>query len=279
MMTKPCICNLLGVEVGEKFSIDGFPVCTFSIKEDGTFKTKPSNVAGSAAALLTTLDHPDRVLIKPMSNLDHISWARIDEIGRAGNARKYFALGATKNDYMKNGFVAEYRIIGFDHDDITSGGKAPVSWEMVRVYKDDRAMQDNGDSAPFDNSDTFRFLNGGFRGLMSDELSSVIKPVYKLCANHSGNIRNVTCHVWLLSEQEQFGRKIYSYGGEGHWYEFYKQENVDYFKTDESGTRRWHWGRSPTCTDANSFCGVYTNGNATGDASRSSSGLAPAFCT
>lgn len=278
-MAKPCICNILGVEVGEKFSIDGFLDCTFSIKEDGTFKTKPSNVAGSAAALLTTLDHPDRVLIKPMSSLDHISWARIDEIGRAGNARKYFALGATKKDYMKNGFVAEYRIIGFDHDDLTSGGKAPVSWEMVRVYKDDRAMQDNGDSVPFDNSDMFGFLNGEFRSLMSDELSSVIKSVYKPCADRSGNIRNVTCHVWLLSEQEQFGRKIYSYGGEGHWYEFYKQENVDYFKTDESGTRRWHWERSPCYYPAYAFCYVGTSGSADYYSSLFSFGLAPAFCT
>ena len=64
----------------------------------------------------------------PMTNLDHISWRRVDEIAEAGKAREYFALGATKKDYMKNGFVATYQIIGFDHDDLADdSGKAPIS--------------------------------------------------------------------------------------------------------------------------------------------------------
>ena len=41
----------------------------------------------------------------PLHNLDNLSWAMIDEIGRAGKAKTFFALGATKKDYMKNGFV------------------------------------------------------------------------------------------------------------------------------------------------------------------------------
>ena len=32
--------------------------------------------------------------------------------------------------------------------------------------------------------------------------------------------------LFVLSEQEVFGRKIYSCGGEGKWYEWYKRENT-----------------------------------------------------
>ena len=37
---------------------------------------------------------------------------------------------------MKNGFVAEYQIMDFDHDDLADGsGKAPISWDMIALYK------------------------------------------------------------------------------------------------------------------------------------------------
>ena len=42
----------------------------------------------------------------PLTNLDSLSWSKIDEIGRAGKARTFFALGAPKKAHMKNGFVA-----------------------------------------------------------------------------------------------------------------------------------------------------------------------------
>lgn len=278
-MSKPCICNLLGVEVGESFSIDGFSNCTFAIKNDGTFRTTPNNVSGSAAALLMSLDHPDRILIKPMVDLEHIFWQRIDEIGKAGKARKYFALGAFKKDYMKNGFVAVYRIIGFNHDELVAGGAAPITWEMVTVYKDSRPMQADGSSVVYGESDMFKFLENDFSSLVSDELAAVVKPVYKLCADRTGKLHKVACRFWLKSEQELYGRKIYSHGGEGRWYEFYKQEDVDYFKTDEEGNKRWNYLRSAYYLNSNGFCSVNTDGSANSNYAWAAGALSPGFNT
>ena len=50
-MLNPRICSLLNVNVGDVFTIDNFPGCTFTIKDNGTFKTSPPNVKGSSAAL------------------------------------------------------------------------------------------------------------------------------------------------------------------------------------------------------------------------------------
>ena len=94
----------------------------------------------------------------PMTNLDHISWRRVDEIAKAGKAREYFALGATKKDYMKNGFVATYQIIGFDHDDLADdNGKAPISWDMVNLYKDEATMREDDNSVWWNDTDIRSF--------------------------------------------------------------------------------------------------------------------------
>jgi hypothetical protein len=65
--------------------------------------------------------------------------------------------------------------------------------------------------------------------------------------------------------------------GEGHWYEYYKQEDVPYYKEDDDGNRRCNLLRSPYYFDSCTFCRVYTNGNASASGARRSDGLAPAF--
>ena len=64
-MDKPRICEILGIEPGESFYIQGFDSVLFWIMDDGTFTTQPNNAPGSASALLRTLDHPDRIIRKP----------------------------------------------------------------------------------------------------------------------------------------------------------------------------------------------------------------------
>lgn len=64
-MDKPRICEVLGVEPGESFYIQGFDGVLFWIMDDGTFATQPNNAPGSASALLRALDHLDRIIRKP----------------------------------------------------------------------------------------------------------------------------------------------------------------------------------------------------------------------
>ena len=64
-MDKPRICEILRVEPGESFYIQGFDGVLFWIMDDGTFTTQPNNAPGSASALLRTLDHPEYIIRKP----------------------------------------------------------------------------------------------------------------------------------------------------------------------------------------------------------------------
>lgn len=216
----------------------------------------------------------------PLTNLDNISWSRIDEIGRAGKARTFFALGATKKDYMKNGFVAEYQIMDFDHDDLADGsGKAPISWDMIALYKDEIYMKRNSESSCWDECDGRTFLNGEFYDNMSDELRAIVKPVWKLTANKNGEIVKSKDYVWLKSEKELFGRAIYSNDGEGHWYALFMQEDFPWFKLNGDNERDWQWLRSVRAGSSNYFCLVVTGGSANGNSSGFSYGVAPAFCS
>ena len=63
---KPYICQRLGVEVGEHFKIKHYSdKIEFWILENGTYQTDPPNKANSSVALLTSLEHPDRIIRKP----------------------------------------------------------------------------------------------------------------------------------------------------------------------------------------------------------------------
>lgn len=64
---KPQIAEILGVEVGERFSLMGFQphYVEFWIKSDGTFETNPPRVPNSSVALLRAVEQPCFVIRKP----------------------------------------------------------------------------------------------------------------------------------------------------------------------------------------------------------------------
>lgn len=220
---------------------------------------------------------------KLLTDLNHLTWSQISAIGRGGRAHQQIALGAVKTDHMKDGYNAKYRVIGFDHDDLADGsGKAPFTWEMVRVYKDNRPINEEcTNKGGWDTSDVRKWLNSEFLGLCSDELQSVIRPVIKLSSagDCSREIIKSVDRIFILSEKEVFGRAIYSFPGEGRWYEYYKQEDISYVASDLEGNKKWKWERSSFSDAANTFCVVYANGTAYSEFASRPHGLAMALCT
>ena len=107
----------------------------------------------------------------------------------------------------------------------------------------------------------------------------MVEPVIKLTANTydgANELLETECKFWIKSEKETFGRNIYSAPGEGHWYEYYRQEDVPWGKK-RNGSAEYTMLRSPRYNGSNGFCLVYTNGTASYDAARYSIGVAPAF--
>ena len=76
-MSRPKICEILGVEVGEEFCIRGFDETVFQILDDGTFATQPVNVPGSSTALLQAIEHSERVVHLPRWSADEVAVARV----------------------------------------------------------------------------------------------------------------------------------------------------------------------------------------------------------
>ena len=184
----------------------------------------------------------------PKMKLDDCSWAEIDMYGKSGMADKVFALGDTKTVQLKDGTTIHVRIIGFNHDKNKNNIVLPISFETVETLNDDFQM-----NPEYTNK-------GGCLGGDSQKIGMTSDPLF------------------ILSEQEIFGRKIYSIGGEGKWYDWYRQENTEYGKCKQNGERDWRWERSPYSDTATYFCLVYSSGGADYDRASISYGVSFGFC-
>lgn len=233
---------------------------------------------------------PQEVFVPPLmqmpnaellTDLNHLTWPELFAIGQKGQARQQIALGATKIDHMKSGYGAEYRIIGFDHDDLADGsGKAPFTWQMTRVFKECRPMNDDcTNEGSWEACALRKWLNSDFLKLCSDELQSVIRPVLKLTSagNRSKEIIKSVDRIFILSEKEVYGRVFYSVPGEGSWYEYYRLEDVPYFALADDSSAVWWWLRSPSSSNNIGFRIVYSDGISNADSADYSAGVRPGF--
>lgn len=215
--------------------------------------------------------------------LQDTSWEEISKIAQLGLAPFYFMLGETKTITLKNGSTIELRIIGFDHDEGVDGRKLPISFETVQTLNEDFCMNDDWTNVGgWAESKLRRVLNTDIYALLPDDLTAVIKTCVKMTSKggkgQDGTMAQTSDPLFILSEQEIFGRKIYSIGGEGHWYEWYRRENTPYDKKKQSGEPDWRWERSPYGSNTGYFCRVNSNGNAYHNAARYTYGVSFGFC-
>lgn len=213
--------------------------------------------------------------------LDSFPWRSLKGCGQMAPAM--FKVGDYKNEVLKDGSRVQFRIIGFNHDKTRSGIVLPYTWEAVDCLPNRYPWnQTDTNEGSWGGTWLRRQMNdpdGRIYQLMPDELIELAVPVIKLTADtYTGqnNLIETEDKFWIKSEKETFGRNIYSAPGEGHWYEYYRQEDVPWGKK-RNGADEYTLLRSPYYYNAYNFCFVYTNGTAATDYSRNSYGLAPAF--
>lgn len=217
----------------------------------------------------------------PKLKLDDCSWAEIDLYGKQGMADKVFALGDTKAVQMKDGTTIHVRIIGFNHDKNKNNIVLPISFETVETLNADYVMNDEWtNKGGWQNSKLRKVLNSDIFNLLPNEVIAFIKPCLKETCLGGGSqkIGMTSDPLFILSEQEIFGRKIYSIGGEGKWYDWYRQENTEYGKCKQNGERDWRWERSPLSGDTFDFCSVNSTGIAADNGASYSRGVSFGFC-
>ena len=218
----------------------------------------------------------------PKMKLDGCSWYEIAMYAQSGMADKLFATGDTKAVTLTNGSVIHVRIIGSNHDENDIGQFNPLTFESVETLNEDFCMNEKmTNEGGWEKSLLRSRLNGHFfNSLLPDDLKAVIKPTAKLTSTGGRNPKmgKTIDKLFVLSEQEIFGRKIYSLGGEGRWYDWYKRENTEYGKCKQSGERDWRWERSPYSGYATFFCYVNSSGGAGYGSAGGSLGVSFGFC-
>lgn len=211
-------------------------------------------------------------------NLNDTDWADIDICGRLGMAQQFFKVGDSKTVNI-GGTNYEVQIIGFNHDDKVSGGKAAYSFQLVDCLNQTQQMNTSNTNTGGWNGSAMRGRMSTYKSQLPAALRNVIKTVKKKSGTGGGSssgTQQTNDDLFLLSEIEIFGTTTYSVAGEGTQYEWYKAGNSRIKKVN--GSAYYWWERSPYSGNTGYFCYVNSSGNATGYDANASRGVSFGFC-
>ena len=211
-------------------------------------------------------------------NLNDTDWADIDICGRLGMAQQFFKVGDSKTVNI-GGTNYEVQIIGFNHDDKVSGGKAAYSFQLVDCLNQTQQMNTSNTNTGGWNGSAMRGRMSTYKSQLPAALRNVIKTVKKKSGTGGGSsseTQQTNDDLFLLSEIEIFGTTTYSVAGEGTQYEWYKAGNSRIKKVN--GSAYYWWERSPYSGDSNYFCRVDSSGSASGNNAYNSGGVSFGFC-
>ena len=211
-------------------------------------------------------------------NLNDTDWADIDICGRLGMAQQFFKVGDSKTVNI-GGTNYEVQIIGFNHDDKVSGGKAAYSFQLVDCLNQTQQMNTSNTNTGGWNGSAMRGRMSTYKSQLPAALRNVIKTVKKKSGTGGGSssgTQQTNDDLFLLSEIEIFGTTTYSVAGEGTQYEWYKAGNSRIKKVNGSAYN-W-WERSPYSGYAYSFCFVDSSGGADFSGASGSFGVSFGFC-
>lgn len=211
-------------------------------------------------------------------NLNDTDWADIDICGRLGMAQQFFKVGDSKTVNI-GGTNYEVQIIGFNHDDKVSGGKAAYSFQLVDCLNQTQQMNTSNTNTGGWNGSAMRGRMSTYKSQLPATLRNVIKTVKKKSGTGGGSssgTQQTNDDLFLLSEIEIFGTTTYSVAGEGTQYEWYKAGNSRIKKVN--GSASYWWERSPYSGNTNYFCGVTGSGSADYGSAGNGGGVSFGFC-
>lgn len=152
----------------------------------------------------------------PKRKLESCSWVEISMYSSCGMADEIFELGDTKKFRLADGSYLTARIIDFNHDYGEDGSLVHITFETVETLDGDTLMNEEfTNEGGWDASSLRAKLNGNFfKNQLPTDLKAVIKPVIKITAKSGKDATMVPSadKLFVQSEQEIFGRKIYSFG-------------------------------------------------------------------
>lgn len=215
------------------------------------------------------------------SVLSKNTWAQIAKASAAGKASQLWSVGDTK-DITVGSETLTLVIMGFNHDDLASGGKAGITFGMKNLMASTRRMNaSNTNSGGFTGSEMYSWLQNTLLPTLPSDLQAVLKSVNKKTSagSQSSTINTNSMKLFLFSEIEIFGSTTYSKAGEGSQYSYFATAvNRIKYLSNGSGSAYWWWERSPYGSNSSNFCNVDSGGNAYYHNANDISGVCFGFC-
>lgn len=213
-------------------------------------------VGGVARRFYTGLD------IKP--TLADNDWATIAAVSEMGAASTYWSVGDEKDITLTTGETLTMVILGFGHDDLTSGGKAGITFGMKHLMADSRKINNAAlNSVSFTESNMYTWLEGTLLPALPSDLQAAIKSVNKKTSagNKSATINTNAMKIFLFSGVEVSGLTNHSAVGEGSQYSYFATAANRIKKQQNGSGYEWFWWtRSPSAEKDAMFCCIGTSG-------------------
>ena len=260
-------------------------VLSLTITASGTYTvtaTKSGETTDPVSVAITTSGQTYSVeCLFFNSVLSKNTWAQIAKASAAGKASQLWSVGDTK-DITAGSETLTLVIMGFNHDDLASGGKAGITFGMKNLMATTRRMNaSNTNSGGFTGSEMYSWLQNTLLPTLPSDLQAVLKSVNKKTSagSQSSTINTNSMKLFLFSEIEIFGSTTYSKAGEGSQYSYFATAaNRIKYLSNGSGSASWWWERSPNGSNSNSFCVVNSAGYASYGSASSTHGVCFGFC-
>lgn len=242
---------------------------------------------------------------KPKPTFADSDWATIAELSENGQAQTFFSVGDEKTIELTTGEQVTLVILGFNHDDLTGGGKAGITIGMKNLLATTYKMNSSNTNAGGWNGSAMR--TSTMATLLSQlpaDLRNVIKQVNKKATAGSQSTTITTSvdklFLFALAElasktglENSTGTSIKNnaatYEQEGTQYEYFKNTvgDADIYKacpalvkklSNGGGSAYAWWLRSPRLGGSATFWYVLPSGDVGNYSASNSYGVSFGFC-
>ena len=216
------------------------------------------------------------------------SWSDIAALSESGSADKYFSVGDEKTISLTTGEQVTLVILGFDHDNLTGGGKAGMSIGMKNLLATKYRMNATAtNEGGWDESEMRTSTMATLLSQFPSDLQSVIKQVNKkaTAGGASTSITTSADKLWLFAEVEIDGTTSAGYADEGEQYEYWKTvkdgtvaDDRKKYLSNGSGSANVWWLRSPNVSNSTHFRTFPSTGNVSNSNAYNTCGVSFGFC-
>ena len=280
--------KLNGIETGaQKNTVTGIKGGAESAYRTGNVNITLANILGTTPIGddFTGIYYDGSKFVTQNPSLQSASWAKIAELSAAGKASSAFNVGDEKTVTLTTGETITLVIMGFNHDDLTSGGKAGITFGMKDLLSTTYKMNASDTNAGgWDQSQMRTSTMATLLSQLPSDLRNVIKAVNKkaTAGSQSTTITTSSDKLWLFSEVEIDNTTTSGYASEGTQYEYWKtvkdgtvQANRVKYKNGSASS--W-WLRSPYTGNSTYFRYISTNGLVPSYTASSANGVCFGFC-